>query len=168
MKIIRGNKIYVQAEDIAVLADSDVYVPKKVVEAIFRDYDYKNGARTKSLDRYICFEGPDAIKFFTDQDWIINYDSIQSVGVDAISELSKTNLQRKGDCMDALQNVRNENTAKNIEDRLKFLEHQEKQLNKVVMAKVHGEELPLPEELLPAQTLGEKIKGFIKKRGTKK
>lgn len=173
MKVLKDNKIYVQAKDIAILAESNLDVPQPIVYEIFKDYNYEGGSRTQNLERYICFNSSEAIAFFTALDWIIDYDKVINLSPSECVELLKNNLNKKNELLLALENVRNETTIKKLQDRSIIIDYEEEQLNKIIYSKVNGFDLPYPKET-PDISAEEpsKIKrlfnGLMKKIGYKK
>ena len=167
MKIIRDNRIYIQAKDIALLADSHMDVPQEIVE----DYNHTSSSRMNNLERYLCFEGETAIRFFSNQDWIINYDDIKNITLDDCLSLLYKSLDEKNKVLvglSGLYEIKSKKTEAIINDRIKFLEYKNEQLKDIAKCIINEEPLPLPRELNPKQTVLQKISGFIKKIENKK
>lgn len=167
MKIIRDKKVYIQAKDIAVLANSGLDVPQEVVYSIFKDYNHTSSNRMNNLERYLCFEGEAAAFFFDKQDWIINYDEVKNISLDECLLLLHKCLDEKQSVIRRLSEVRSEKSEEIIFDRINFLEHKGKQLKEIAAYIIKDEELPLPPELQPKKTVTEKLSDFMKKKGSK-
>ena len=168
MKIIRGNRVYIQAKDIAILANSGLEVPQEIISSKFKDNDHTSLSRMNNLERYLCFESEAATIFFGRQDWIVNYDDIKNITLDECLSLLHKCLDDKKEVLSELNEIISEKTEAIIFDRINFLEHKSKQLKDVAICIINEGELPLPTELKPKKTVKEKLSGFMKKKDHKK
>ncbi len=77
MKIITDNAAYIQKNDLAYLTHTDLAIP----ESIFRKIFEKGIVIINDSNRYefIKFEEASAIEFFSNIDWMIDYNSLKDL-----------------------------------------------------------------------------------------
>jgi len=87
MKIIRDNAVYVQRNDIGFLNQTDLEIPVSIYLKVFGNGIVVIDARNRF--EFVRFDEESEIKFFKEQNWIIDYDTIKDLDESQIIDLGQ-------------------------------------------------------------------------------
>ena len=95
MKIITKDAVYVQKHDIAFLTHTDLEFPASIFNKVFG-----NGTviiNDSNRWEFIKFEKEEDIKFFKEQDWIIDYNDVKDLSDEQFAEMGCAVVEKKND-----------------------------------------------------------------------
>ena len=118
MKIIRGNKVYVQNIDIVnlmpALSELQIPFPGEVISKIFGNYFMCNSNNQYEFREY---NGEEMVKFFNGLDYIINYDEFKDLSEEEIIIKGENICNERNNAARKYNNLTVEE-AKNICDKI--------------------------------------------------
>lgn len=109
MKIITEDRAYVQNNDIVNLSKTDERIPESIVSSIFYDIDDTNRYE------FVCFENPLEIEFFSNLEWLIDYNEIKDLSESQICSLWKKNIEDHKKCSTKYEKMDDETKKRYID-----------------------------------------------------
>lgn len=112
MKIFKDNSVYVQKNDMVNLNHTDISIPASIFIKVF-------GQAITVIDEtnryeFIEFNAPEEIKFFQEQDWIVDYNAIRDLTEEELMELGQSIAQDKNAKAKAFNKLPKNKDNKNI------------------------------------------------------
>lgn len=106
MKIITEGRAYVQNNDIINLSKTDERIPASIISSIFYEIDDTNRYE------FVCFENPADIEFFSNLEWLIDYNEIKDLSESEICSLWKKNVEDHKKCSSKYEEMDDETKKK--------------------------------------------------------
>lgn len=147
MKIVTGDKVYVQKNDIAYLNQTDLPIPASIFMKVF-------GAGIVIIDdrnryEFIEFTEPEEMEFFKKLDWMIDYNKVKDMSEDELIELGKSMAEKSNEIAEKYNAMSQEKRKQNqnlvVEHEL--LEFKMHSLKDIIYFKRGELKIKLPEEI---------------------
>lgn len=162
MKIIANNKIYVQYIDIAnlmqMIEGTNIKVPSKVINLVFRDIFICDDSNKYDL---MEFEDKEAIDFFKNLDYIINYDEVKDLSFDEYMNMVKETYDKEVSLNEKFQSMSEKEQEENMEKIIKefsLLEYKMESYKHILWFIEGHIDMKLPE----GYSYPKRVKGFSK------
>jgi hypothetical protein len=147
MKIIKGNFIYIELEDLSYVVKKGIGVPKNLIQmTIEQGYVF---ADKNNMYKFIGYKDPKIIEYFKEQDFVIDYEEIKDLSIDKLIQKcdryidDRDLLSEEYSMMDTYSKEKYKDDLKTIDD----LEYKYYQVNKYLLFKSGDNEFGLPEEV---------------------
>lgn len=161
MKIFRNGSVFVQKQDMGLLMQMDSSIPYSIVLKVF-------GQGTVIIDEenryeFIRFDDKHEVKFFKEQDWIVNYDDVKDLSQEEFVLLGQKNVQKQIEIAAKYNSLSIKERAKNTDfyDEYQKLQFQFDMLREILWFKQGHIKMDLPEEVDYPETISEE-KGIKK------
>lgn len=146
MKIFKDNSVYVQKNDMVNLNHTDIPIPASIFLKVF-------GQGITVIDEtnryeFIEFNAPEEIKFFQEQDWIVDYNAIRDLTEEELMELGQSIAQdknAKAKAFNKLPKKQRQQKYQSVVSSLELLDFKMYSISDMIMFKRGELEFPLPQ-----------------------
>lgn len=146
MKIFKDNSVYVQKNDMVNLNHADISIPASIFIKVF-------GQGITVIDEtnryeFIEFNAPEEIKFFQEQDWIVDYNAIRDLTEEELMELGQSIAQdktAKAKAFNKLPKKQRQQKYQSVVSSLELLDFKMYSIRDMIMFKRGELEFPLPQ-----------------------
>lgn len=146
MKIFKDNSVYVQKNDMVNLNHTDISIPASIFIKVF-------GQAITVIDEtnryeFIEFNAPEEIKFFQEQDWIVDYNAIRDLTEEELMELGQSIAQDKNvkaKAFNKLPKKQRQQKYQSVVSSLELLDFKMYSIRDMIMFKRGELEFPLPQ-----------------------
>ncbi len=157
MKIITEDKVYVQRIDLGRLEDVEDTLPAAVYLPFWAPN--LNGPNFVSIDdtnrfEFFDFDTPEAIEYFKDIDWILDYTTISVLSKDELEEVGQGFLQARNKLAEEYQGLTGpiEGRRAEIVEEVNNIDYKIATLQYMYAVNTGKEQLVLPPEIAPPET----------------
>ena len=137
------NKVYVQMNDMMMLAHSDISIPTSIFEKVFSDVVVVNNSNRMD---FVEFTQPNEVEFFESLDWIVDYKQIRYLSEEEIKEKVQEIANEMNEIANRFNSMTDEEKRDNqsLIQRHELLDYKMKYLAEILWVKQGRKQMPFP------------------------